>query len=213
MLTYNFSTREKILLSILLVVGIVVAWYQFVYLSFQNRVASLDAEIAGVQDNLIINQSQVLSLANMRQVVGEYESQGYAPVHLPAYDNTQNLMAYLNGVLAVSSEYTMSFDDPKLSEEDKIVHRTGTISYNTKTYEQARGIAQSIAHGPYPCKIEALGINDIAAQQNGAKGRESAFSSNIQVTFYEKSTANTDLSGDAQTAEDQGLGATSDGSK
>lgn len=194
MFTYNFSTREKVLLTLLLLVAIFVAWYQFVYLNFQNQVVSLDAEIASVQDELAFNQSRAMSLAYMKKTVGDYEKQGYAPVNLPAYDNTQNLMAYLNGVLAVSSEYTMSFDNPALDEEDNTIHRTGTISYSTNTYKEAREIAQNIAHGPYPCKIDALGISDTVTQRGKAKNAATSFSSSLQVTFYEKLAANTDLS-------------------
>jgi hypothetical protein len=103
-------------------------------------------------------------------------------------------MAYLNGVLSVSSEYSMSFDNAELDQKDKTVHRTGTISYSTGTYKEAREIAQNIAHGPYPCKIEALGIADTATQRGRATNTAAAFSSSLQITFYEKSVVNTDLS-------------------
>lgn len=200
MLTYTFSPREKLMLAILAFVGIIIAWYQFVFVNFQNQINSLDAEIATVQDEIVVSQSRAQALQSMKEMVEEYEAKGIDPMLLPAYDNTQNLMAYLNGVLATSTGYSMSFDNPAVSEDDGSVHRDGTITYTADSYESARSIAEAIARGPYPCQVSALGVTDGSATSKGASG--SLVTASLQVTFLEEASSGATL--DTQTDEVQG---------
>ncbi len=194
MLTYTFSTREKIMLAVLAFVAIVIAWYQLVFVNIQNEIASLDSQIAAAQDEATINQSRTASLTQMRQTVQSYIDQGIAPITLPTFDNTQNLMAYLHGVLGATQEYSISFDQPAVSEDDGTVHRSGNISYTTGSYAEARAIAQNISRGPYPCEINALGITDNSAKSQGSNATTKT---NLQVTFFEKVNSNANLSSDS----------------
>lgn len=194
MLTYTFSTREKIMLAVLAFVAIIIAWYQLVFVNIQNEIASLDSQIASAQDEVTINQSRAASVTQMRETVQSYIDQGIAPVTLPTFDNTQNLMAFLHGVLGATQEYSISFDQPSVSEEDGTVHRSGNISYTTGSYAEARAIAQSIAQGPYPCEINALGITDNSAKSQGSNATAKT---NLQVTFYEKVNDNATVSSDS----------------
>lgn len=213
MLTYTFSTREKVLLAILAFVAILIGWYQLVFVNIQNQVNTLNSEIAAAQDELTVNQSRATAMVGMKNTLKDYESKGYAPVHLPNYDNTQSLMAYLNGVLAASTDYNMSFDNPELSEDDGTVHRVGTISFGTGSYQEARAIAQNIARGPYPCQIDALQISDSKSQRGGSSGTGSAFTSSLQVTFFEKPTGNMTPKSEKETVKGQDLSKMSDWNK
>lgn len=183
MLTYTFSTREKVMLGVLGVVAVAILWYQFVFKSVQDQVAAIDAQIATAQEQLTMYQTRSAMLETMRTEVESFQSQGVQPVTLPSFDNTQNLMAYLNGVLSGTRGYSMSFDNPALSEEDQTIHRTGTITFTTGSYAEARSVIQSIARGPYPCQIKALGINDGSSSSGGTT------STNLQLTFFENPTA------------------------
>lgn len=213
MLTYTFSTREKVLLALLAFVAIIIAWYQLVFVNIQNQVNTLNSEIAAAQDEFTMNQSRAAAMTSMKNAIEDYEAKGFAPVHLPNFDNTQNLMAYLNGVLATSTEYSMSFDNPELSEDDGTVHRVGTITYGTTSYEEARSIAQNIARGPYPCQIDALQIADSQSQRGRSGGAGGSFTSNLQVTFFEKPTGNLVQKSDKNEVKGQDLSKMSDWNK
>ena len=187
MLTYTFSTREKILLAVLAFAAVIIAWYQLVFVNLQNQMNEADSRLATVQDEMVVYQSQAASLNKMKSTVEEYQSAGVAPIIMPNYDNTQPLMAFLNGVLAGKPTFTMSFEDPELGD-DGTVHRVGTINYTTGSYDEARQVAVNIAHGPYPCRIDALSFNDSSKSKSGSSSSGGAFTSSIQVTFYEKPT-------------------------
>lgn len=188
MLTYTFSTREKILLAVLAFVAIGIAWYQLVFLNIQGQVATIDSEIATLEDQVTVNQTKGAALARMRGVVESYQQQGVTAVLLPSYDNTQNLMAYLNGVLGATQDYTISFDTPVLGEEDNTVHRSGIITFNTGSYAEARSIIEAIVRGPYPSEVNAFGITDTSAQGKNTKEGEGPVTTSVDVTFFEKPT-------------------------
>ncbi len=188
MLTYTFSTREKIMLAVLAFVGVIIVWYQFVFVNIQSQLSSLDQQISSVQDEITVNQTRAASLNTMKETVAKYQAQGLTVALLPAYDNTQNLMAYLNGVLSSAQGYSMQFDTPELSEDDGTMHRSGLITFTTGSYAEARSIAEAIARGPYPCEINSLGITDKSA--DGSKTSDAPVSASVGVTFFEKATSN-----------------------
>lgn len=212
MLTYTFSKREKIMLAVLAFVGLVILWYQLVFSNVQKRVQELDSQIASVQDELIVNQSQGAAVSKMKETVEQFEQQGYKPVLLPSYDNTQNLMAYLNAVLGSTHDYDIAFEAPTLNEEDSTVHRAGTISFDTNTYAEARSVVQSIAHGPYPCQVDALGITDATKQKNVSKDK-APVTTNMEVTFFEKPTKNMATQSDSSEQKGQDLSKMKDWNK
>lgn len=187
MLTYTFSTREKIMLAALAFVGVLIVWYRFVFIPIQEEVTSIDAQISSAEDELNINQSRTMQLANMRAAIDTYQGEGYVATLLPSFDNTQNLMAYLNGVLGSAQSYNMSFDTPAVDEDDGTVHRSGTITYNTASYADARSIAEAIARGPYSCEVTAIGITDNTVSNSSANDVVTS----LQVTFFEKVTSGT----------------------
>ena len=187
MLTYTFSTREKVLLALLAFAAVVIAWYQLVFVNLQNQMNEADSRIASVQDEMLTYQTQAASLSTMTAAVEEYQSAGLTPVIMPNYDNTQALMAFLNSVLAGKPGLTLSFEEPKVSD-DGTVHRAGTINYDTGSYEEAREVVVNIAHGPYPCRIESLSIGDKSKGKSSSSSSGGAFSNAIQVTFFEKPT-------------------------
>ena len=188
MLTYTFSTREKVLLAVLALAAVIIAWYQLVFVNVQSQMSEIDAKISSTQDEMLVYQTQMSSLSTMNSTVEQYQSQGIAPVIMPNYDNTQPLMAFLNGVLAGKQTFAINFEDPELGD-DGTVHRVGTINYTTGSYEEARQVAVNIAHGPYPCRIDSLAFNDSSKSKSGSSSSSGgAFTNSIQVTFYEKPT-------------------------
>ncbi|MDO4798031.1 MAG: hypothetical protein Q4A01_08425 [Coriobacteriales bacterium] len=196
MLTYTFSTREKIMLAILAFVGVGILWYKFVFSNIQGQVAQIDSQIAQAQDELLVAQSQAASAQNMKKLLEDYQKRGIKAPVVPEYDNTQKLMAYLNGVLGGTQGYTINFDDPTLDENDGNVHRAGTITFNSNSYAEARSVVDSIARGTYSCRIDALGIADDTSKQSSGSNNSAPVVTNVQVTYFEKPSSDTVVSTD-----------------
>ena len=198
MLTYTFSTREKVLLAVLAFVAVIIAWYQLVFVNLQNQMNDADSKIASVQNEMVVFQTQAASLKSMSEKVEEYKNAGVTPVIMPNYDNTQSLMAFLNGVLSGKPGFTLSWEEPKL-DEDGTVHRVGTINYGTATYEEAREVAVNIARGPYPCRIDSLAFADTSKAKSSSSSTGGVFSNALQVTFFEKPTGDIGSKGEGST--------------
>lgn len=196
MLTYTFSLREKILLAVLAFVAIGIAWYVLIFSNIQARVASIESEIAITQDELTMAQTQAQAIAKMKKIVEQYGGDT-TTVTIPDYDNTQNLMAFLNGVLDSTEDYTMSFEDPVIGEETSLVQRAGTITYKSNSYDDAHSVVEAIAHGPYPCRVDAVSIDD----KTESDSKDGAVTTTVQVTYLEKPTENTKLGNEDTTSE------------
>lgn len=202
MLSYTFSTREKIMLVVFGAALLIVAWYQFVFVNIQNQISSVDSQIATTEDQLMALQTRAANLEKMREIVAQYQEQGIEPTLLPQFDNTQSLMAYLHSVLGAAQSYDMSFDNPGLSEDDGTVHRSGAIRFDVGSYEEARKMAENIAHGPYPCQVDALSIG---AKKSRKSSEASLYTANMQVTFFENPPADSKVSAEKDSEGGQDL--------
>lgn len=206
MLTYTFSTREKILIGLLGTALIVVLWYQFVFVAIQNQMTAVDSQIATAQDSIVLYQTRSSNYADMQAVVEEYEAKGIKPTFMPEYDNTQSLMAFLHGIMATMQRYDLKFEEPTFDEEDQTVHRAGTIVFDASSYEQARDAVKSIARGPYPCDVVALSMSE-QKKGSGANADEAAItvSTTMEVTFFEQPSEDMLLAAQDAAAEGQDL--------
>ena len=214
MLTYSFSTREKVLIGFLGIALLVVLWYRFVYIAVQDQITAADSQIAAAQDTLTLYQARSANLRQMQTLVEEYEEKGVKPTFMPEYDNTKSLMAFLNGVMSTMKSYDMKFEEPTFSEEDKTVHRSGTISFDASTYEQAREAVQNIARGPYPCQVDALSVVEQKnASSNAGEGASTTFSTTLELTFFEAPTEGMLLAAEEAAAEGQDLTALTEWNK
>lgn len=211
MLSYTFSTREKVLLAVLIIGVLVMAWYQLIFSNIQQQISSVDTQIAAAQDQLLTYQSRAAERSSMQETIDGYDEQGVTPVLLPDFDNTQNLMAYLHGVLGSTSSYDMSFSSPAISEEDGTVHRIGTIKFECTTYEQTRQVAEAIARGPYTCQVDALAIQAKRSRKSGEQA--TAYTATMQVTYFENAPADKDVSGTEETSGGQDLSKLKDWNK
>ena len=165
-------------------------------MSIQDQVAKIDGRIAEAQAELTTVQAQSVAASKMESVIDDYQKQGVKPVTLPNYDNTQNLMAYLNGVLGGTENYGVTFDDPTKDEDDGTIHRSGKITFGCNTYDEARAIVENIGHGPYPCQIDGLNIVDKSvanAKKSSSKNKNSVVSATVQVTYFERPTKDTNV--------------------
>ena len=197
---YTFSAREKFMLAVLGLIAIGFAWYQFLFMPIQNRIADLDMQIQQTQDEILLRQTTAATVESQQAAIAQWESEGVKPVFLPAFDNTQQLMAFLHGTLSATDNYSMSFDNPSIAD-DGTVHRLGTITFTIEDYKSARSVVEAIARGPYPCKVSALGVADKTVDSSNGSGDVSV---NMQVTFFERITAETDLEKEDEGTEIQG---------
>jgi|GEM_PF-526094 hypothetical protein len=198
MLTYTFSKREKVLLVILAVILLAVVYYRFIFVAVNDQVDSLESQIAATEDQITVDTAKSLELKSMQAAIEDYQAAGRSQIVMPAYDNITPLMASLNGTLAGTNNFSLSFDELDGSESG-LVKRGVTLDFTCADYATARSVIDALAKGQYPCSIESVSITDnvatsastgygIAASGSGDGARADAYAVTAHLTFYERGT-------------------------
>ena len=154
----KMSVREKVLAVIL---GILVLFcvYYFVFLiPVTDKIDACINESTTIEDQLILYDAMAEKKKMMEtELEAIFRGEKGKVKELPAYDNSQNVMHQLSYILADADQYDINF--ASVEEEDSMVRRSITISYNCPTYESAKYILTQIANSDYRCVFKDLYIN------------------------------------------------------
>jgi hypothetical protein len=208
MLNYTFSKREKFMILGLVVVLIGVLWYRFVFVATQDEISKIDTQISETQSQMVLDQSMLVQQQKMQDDIAKFKSSGMTATEMPAFDNTQPLMAELNGILSAASEYTLKFEDvndPKssssksssssssssstsasseksASSSSNVVERGVSLTYGCSSYQEARVILNSLVHGRFPCSIDDFSLTDKTVNLSTGSNAGSGSSSSAPYT-------------------------------
>lgn len=189
MLTYTFSRREKALLLVLAIILLIVVWFVFVFQRTTNEINRLDSEISVVDTNTTVASAQVGRMHAMQATIDKYKESGVAARPVPAFDNMTPLMTELNGIMAGTTTYTLSFDDLDTETSQEYVLRGVTADFGCNSVAEAESVVAALARGSFPCSIDSVSINDSTAGRvsrvSGVAG-SGAVSASVHVTFFEK---------------------------
>lgn len=187
MLTYTFSRREKFLIATLSLLLLVIGWYQLVFVTTTDQVRSLEGRIQGVEDEITEAETKISKMAEMKRVIAKRVQEGAKTTPIPDYDNIKPLMKELDGLMAKTNNYTLSFDSIDFDTGEYILRGVG-MDFGCDSYEQADTIMRAIVNGPYPCIIDAV---DIFAGKMSSSTGNSKFKAYVHVVFYERSPSAT----------------------
>lgn len=155
----KISSREKVLLVILIVLIIASMWYMLFYTPTQEKKARYEAELLEMEDTIILAEARV---AHMRKMKSELEALTVEGAEneikeTPLYDNSRKLMENLNLILMSAVEYSISFSE--ITEKEQIARRDVALNYQCRSYEQAKEILTNIRDGKYPCIIKDVNLS------------------------------------------------------
>ena len=138
----KLSTRERVLLAILVVVAVVSGYVLLFSMPLNEKIQTLGQEIMESEDL----KTQLESRWSQQQLTEQLKKQEGDVRYMPEYDNLQAVMVELNTILADCQEYSLAFqpDDP----EDAIYARQATIPFTCGSYDQARDVLQRLHDSP-----------------------------------------------------------------
>jgi len=191
----KFSTRERVLLGVFVVILLGVAYYFTIFRSTQSRIDSLNSQISSAQETYDAAQEKRQKLTLMEGTIENFKAQGYAERTIPSYDNLSNVMTMLNGIMAAADYYDLSFDSLDTSTVSGKTLRGVDLTFGCNSYETVRSIFNNLQYGTYPCCIDSYTIknNTITLSSStssslagsGSSGTKSNFAVTAHVTFYE----------------------------
>lgn len=187
-LNRSFSTREKVLILILVVLLIGACYYFLVVKNVADTMAANEAALS--ETNLQIDRQTALAAARSRM---EQELEKLGPEqNLPevaVYDNIRNELDELNALLSGVITYDLKFGQPVL--KDSLVRRPVTVSFTVRSYRDALDVVAALGHGSYRCEVTDFALTGKLL----ADGSVDNVSATLNVTYFETTNGATNLSG------------------
>lgn len=170
----TFSTREKIMLGILIVLLVGLLYFNFILTPINDRVSALKSQIADEQTMIDTSMPQMMRLNRMKAELEVLKSDSEAKA-IPEYDNVQKVMDELHLILSSAGSYTLNFNGTSVSES--IVRRPIGMTFTAANYAQARDIIDRLDASAYTSQISDLSVTN----KPDGEGTEV----NLNITFYE----------------------------
>ncbi len=179
MLSRRFTTREKILLLVLALILLTELYVLLVHQRVERELA--DAE-ARTETASILYDLERVRADKKREMLGKIEkvTKDGDVRPLPDYDNSTNVVAYLNGVMAATEEYNLVFNPVEFRNYAAV--RPINMSFNCRSYSAVRDIVGQLEDGPYYCEVTGILIS---AEDQIGDMTDDIVSVQMTAVFYE----------------------------
>lgn len=176
----KLTGRDTALLIVLLIIILGVVYYMAFYTPLQSELTRIDNQCVELDSQIVVAEKKVASMNKMQQELDEIFTRPESEItEIAPYDNAKLVMNFLNGVLAASSEYQLSFADPAI-EESGTVRRNVNLSFSCEDYATAKSILKNLASWNYRC---LLGNVTVSAREEFIA--EGGLSISATMTFFE----------------------------
>lgn len=166
----SLTTREIVMLLVLVVLLVGVGYYLFFYQPLQEELSSLASQSAQLDEETTVALAKASRLKAMEEELAEILSQPEDQItEIAPYDNAKIVMSQLNGILSASDTYSLSFKDPEI-ESNGTVRRYVTMSFDCSTYEDAKAIIQALSANHWRCLINTLSVSINANPSSPSSG-------------------------------------------
>ena len=144
----DFTTREKILLVILLILVLGVAYYWLIFVPCRNNIEAANADRDATQAELMIAQAKEAQLKKMQSELDSLGELRYAS-RMESYNNSKEELRLLNSVLEAADEYAVSF--ASASRNGDQIRRNFTMEFKTFDFTTAKEIIQRLSKSELRC--------------------------------------------------------------
>ncbi len=183
-LSRDFTVREKVLMTFLSILLIILAYYRFVDIPVRDGIVDAKSKVEAYNTELNAVNTKIESLRQMQEELDELGTAGRA-AYMASYNNAEAEYTALNDILSATDEYVITFSD--LTREGDLIRREFSIQYTTTGYAAAKKIIFDLENSKYRCRIGDLSVsvgkeNDTEADLLHWNGRIMV---SAKATFYE----------------------------
>ena len=187
-LNRSFSTRETVLILILAALLVVACYYFLVVKNVADTVAKNNAQLAGIETSIQVQESLAADRARMKAELAELGDDETLP-EVAVYDNIRNELNELNTLLGSATTYNLSFGQPTV--DGQLVRRTVAVSFTVPSYAAALDVVRQLENGTYRCQIADFTMTgDLLAD-----GSVRSVNATRNVTYLETTNGATNTSG------------------
>lgn len=174
----EMTVREKVMLGIL---GVLVLFcvYYFVFLVPTNeKIETYKSDTLLLEDQILMADAKVAKMEQMQAELDEIMAGNANGLkELPAYDNSNNVMAALSTILEKSNQYNISFSNVVI--EDNTVRRNISLNYTCDSYNNAKSILNEIYEGDYRCILKDLYLTSSSSEES------ESYNVSVDITYFE----------------------------
>ena len=171
----EFTKKEKILLLVCTAMMLGIFYYQVVWKSTSQIMETYNVET--LEEQLLLAQAKATKMLEMENFLEEYKGQARGIV--ADYNNLQNEITELNGILAEAYTYQLDFEDA--TTDGSIVRRNVHITFQTGDYDTAKSIIQALKDSRYKSLLRDI---NILAKEKSLQ-TTNLVNVSLKVTFYE----------------------------
>ncbi len=179
-LTRQFSTREKVLLVVLLVIIIGALYYLFVFQPVTAATKRAEDSAANLETMLITLDTKVAQIKRMQKSMEEYADNGHVDSIMPSYSAGKQELVFLNSTLAASEDYYVGFT--KITREGNQIRREFSLKFTVPHYSDAENIINILEHSDLRCLISDFSVKPVEQEDTIENGEIEA---SCVATFYE----------------------------
>lgn len=187
-MTKKLSSRDAMLLIFLVVLIIGSCWYMFFYTPLQNEILDIRSQSSQMDTEITTAMAKVSKMKAMQEEVDAILAQPADQItEIAPYDNATVVIAQLNGILAASDEYKLTFRDVEVND-DGTVRRVINMSFLCSDYANARSIVDALSSSHWRCIVNSVTMGvpkDALGTDETPNLMLYPVEVNAQVTFFE----------------------------
>lgn len=171
-LSRDFSLREKLTMSILLIIVLGLAYYFLVFSPINSAISNANSQISTLETEKLIINNKISNLEKMEAELDEILSDQTAST-MPSYNAVRDELAILNELL--KSSYSYSINVANVTRDGDQIRRDIAIQFTSKDFETTKYIVENLADCAYRTLISTIQLS------NSKEG----VTCSLLVTFYE----------------------------
>jgi len=179
-LSRDFTTKEKLLILVLILFLIGLAYYQFVDQPVRKAIETAQNEKAALQVELDAINVKIAQLEKMQREIDDL-SQGGTIRMMPSYNNSKAVNTLLNNVLG-DLGYSITFS--KVTRDGDQIRRNISLQFTALDYDTVNRVLTELTTSEYRCLIDDVQCSAIS-RRTIEEAEESAFNVGATLTFYE----------------------------
>lgn len=184
----TFSKREKVLLLIVALLAVVALYYFLIVKMLGEAQVAQAEQLENLEIQISVQKTLATNYAKMEHALAERAASGELSI-VAIYDNVGNEINELNSVLAQTSAYSISWEQPVL--DGQTVRRKVKISFTSPSYDSAISVISALQNGRYRCQVGDISLTG----KMKADGSIESVAVSLSTVFYETTKGSTTTNG------------------
>lgn len=180
-LSRDFTTREKVILLILILFLIGFGYYQFIDQPIRQSLSKAEAETAALETELAGVNAKIATLQRMQDEIDDITANGRSS-YMASYNNSKAELKLLNDVLSEATQYSIAFSNVTRSGDQ--IRRDFSLQFTAPDYETMRRIIYNLTGVEFRCLIGNLSCSLTRVRYRDYT-EFGALSVSVTATFYE----------------------------